>query len=307
MKKLLLPLTLILCMAVLVLGACGTSKTNAGSTNSGGSSNSSSSSSSNSALAKLQKQGYVTVGFANEKPYAYKDDNGQLTGEAVAIAKAVFKQLGVPKVKGQLADWGQLIPGLKAGKFDVITAGMAINPKRCKQVAFGEPEIKYGEGMVVKKGNPLNLHSYKDIANNPKAKVSVMAGATENDFLKSEGVKASQIQSAPDIPATFAAVESGRAAATTGTGMTLKMALKSANSKDLEYVPDFTQPNVPGVPSYGGAAFSQNNTALRDAYNKELKKLKDSGQILDLIKPFGFTQHDNIITKDVTTAQLCQG
>lgn len=316
MKKFFLSLAMI-GMAVLVLSACGSTSSKTSASNSGSSSsssNSSNSSSSNSstsstdpALAKLQKQGYVTVGFANEKPYAYKDNNGQLTGEAVAIAKAVFKQLGVPVVKGKLADWSQLIPGLKAGKFDVITAGMAINPKRCKQVAFGEPEIKYGEGLVVKKGNPLKLHSYKDIANNPKVKVSVMAGATENNFLKQEGVKASQIQSAPDIPATFAAVQSGRAAATTGTGMTLKMALKSANANDLQYVSDFTQPNIKGIPSYGGAAFSKNNTGLRDAYNKVLEQLKQNGKILPLIQPFGFTKHDNIITKNITTKQLCNG
>lgn len=285
---------IVLVLSIFLVSACGSSTT-------------SSASNGGDLLAKLKKQGYVTVGFANEKPYAYKDDNGELKGEAVAIASAVFKKLGVPKVKGHLASWKELIPGLKAGKFDVITAGMAINPKRCKQVAFGEPEIKYGEGLVVKTGNPKDLHSYKDIAANPNVKVSVMSGATENAFLKSEGVKANQIQHADDIPATFAAVEAGRADATTGTGMTLKMALKSANANDLEFVQDFKQPNVKGVPSYGGAAFRKDNTALRDAYNKELKKLKDNNKILDLIKPFGFTDHFNIIKKNITTADLCKG
>lgn len=297
MKKKLFSIV-VLCLSIFLVAACGSTSTssNGGNGKSGG-----------DLLAKLKKQGYVTVGFANEKPYAYKDDNGELKGEAVAIAKKVFKNLGVPEVKGHLASWKELIPGLKAGKFDVITAGMAINPKRCKQVAFGEPEIKYGEGLIVKKGNPKNLHSYKDIAANSDVKVSVMSGATENGFLKTEGVKASQIQHADDIPATFSAVESGRADATTGTGMTLKMALKSANANDLEFVQDFTQPNVPGVPSYGGAAFRKDNTALRDAYNKELKKLKDNNQILGLIKPFGFTEHFNVIKKDITTKQLCKG
>lgn len=34
------------------------------------------------ALDKARREGYVTVGFANEKPYAYATPDGQLTGEA---------------------------------------------------------------------------------------------------------------------------------------------------------------------------------------------------------------------------------
>ena len=61
-----------------------------------------------------------------------------------------------------------------------------------------------------------------------------------------------QITNAEDIPATFSAVESGRADATTGTEMTIKMALESVNSTKLEFVEGFEQPDVEGVPSYGG-------------------------------------------------------
>ena len=151
----------------------------------------------------------MKVGFANEKPYAYEED-GELKGGAVAIAKAVFENLGIEEVDGQLSDFGQLIPGLGAGKFDVITAGMAITPDRCDSVDFGEPEMQYGEGLIVAKGNPENLTSYADIAANPEITVAVMSGATEKDFMIREGVDEKQIMMVPDIPASFAAVESGK-------------------------------------------------------------------------------------------------
>src|SRR5690606_15088518 len=109
------------------------------------------------------------------------------------IAKAVFKELGVDKVEGHLSDFGQLIPGLQAGKFDVITAGMAVLPERCEQVDFGELEIMYGEGLIVQKGNPENLHSYEDIAANPDITVAVMSGTTEIEFLQEIGVSEDQI------------------------------------------------------------------------------------------------------------------
>ncbi|WP_085523650.1 ectoine/hydroxyectoine ABC transporter substrate-binding protein EhuB [Tuberibacillus sp. Marseille-P3662] len=291
---------LVLCLSLILLSACGSSdETSSGDSDSG------SGNGSKSKLAELKDKGTVTVGFANEKPYAYKED-GELKGEAVAIAKEIFKNLGVDKMKGKLADFGQLIPGLKAGQFDVITAGMAIQPKRCEEADFGEPELKYGEGIVVQKGNPKDIHSYEDIANNSDINVSVMSGATEIGFLKSQGVSEKQINQAPDIPATFSAIQSGRADVTTATEMTLKMAVESADQSKLEFVTDFEQPDVEGVPSYGAAAFSKDSDELRKAYNKELKKLKDNGKLLELVKPSGFGER-NLIKKDLTTEDLCKG
>ncbi|WP_039042487.1 ectoine/hydroxyectoine ABC transporter substrate-binding protein EhuB [Sporosarcina sp. ZBG7A] len=261
---------------------------------------------SGSKLEDLKEKGVVKVGFANEKPYAYEED-GELQGAAVAIAKAVFENLGIDEVDGKLSEFGNLIPGLGAGKFDVITAGMAITPDRCKNVAFGEPEIKYGEGLIVETGNPMNLKSYKDIAANPDVKVAVMSGATEKEFMIKEGVAESQIMMVPDIPASFSAVESGRAAVTTGTEMTIKMALESANIDKLEFVNEFEQPEIEGVPSYGAAAFLNEDDELREAYNAELKKMKENGEIAALIEPFGFTEEMNTVDNDITTESVCSG
>src|SRR5699024_11266402 len=116
-------------------------------------------------------------------------------------------------------DYSHIEPCIGECKFDVIILGLGITPDRCENAAFGKPDMKYGEGLIVQKGNPENLKSYTDIADNENATISIMSGATENDFVVSEGVDESQIQSAPDIPATIAAVESGRADATTGTEM----------------------------------------------------------------------------------------
>ncbi len=262
--------------------------------------------SSENILTSLQDKGHVKVGFANEKPYAYEED-GELKGAAVDIAKAIFKNLGVEEVDGHLSDFQQLIPGLNAGKFDVITAGMAITPDRCTNVAFGEPEMKYGEGLIVESGNPMNLHSYQEIAANPEITVAVMSGATEKAFLLAEGVAESQITMVPDIPASFSAVESGRAHATTGTEMTIKMALESSNQDKLDFVNDFEQPNIEGVPSYGAAAFRLDNEALKDAYNAELKKLKESGELAAIIEPYGFTEEMNVVGLEVTAESVCSG
>jgi polar amino acid transport system substrate-binding protein len=211
-------------------------------------------------------------------------------------------------VDGKLSDFSQLVSGLNAGQFDAITAGMAINPDRCENVAFGEPEMQYGEGFIVPKGNPKNLHSYKDVADNPDINVSIMEGTTEFGFMESEGVDSKQMKSAPDIPSTFSAVESGRADVTTGTEMTIKMALESANNDKLEFFEDFEQPDVEGVPSYGAAAFNQDDEDLVKEYNKALKKLKEDGTVAKLLEKNGFNGETNSVNDDsITTKKICKG
>ncbi|WP_088051115.1 ectoine/hydroxyectoine ABC transporter substrate-binding protein EhuB [Virgibacillus dakarensis] len=293
MKKTLL--ISVCCLVLIMLAACGSDDASGDGGKSG------------NLLDELKEKGTVTVGFANEEPYAYQTDDGELKGAAVDIATAVFKELGVDNVKGQLADFKQLIPGLNAGKFDVVTAGMAITPDRCENADFGEPEMMYGEGLIVQKGNPLDLHSYKDLAEK-NATVSIMSSATENEFVKKEGVSEEQIQSAPDIPATFSAVESGRADATTGTEMTVKMALESSGNDKLEFVEDFEQPeDIEGVPSYGAAAFHKDNDKLREAYNEKLAELKESGKIAELLEANGFNGETNSVPDGITAESVCSG
>ncbi|MFC3420154.1 ectoine/hydroxyectoine ABC transporter substrate-binding protein EhuB [Salinicoccus hispanicus] len=284
---------------VLVLGACGNGDSESG--DSGGGSDK---------LAELQESGTINVGFANEPPYAYQDsDSGELEGAAIDIATAVFEEMGIENVEGHLTDWGELIPGVQAGQYDVITAGMAILPDRCENALFAEPEMQYGEGLVVAAGNPHDIHSYADIADNPDVTVALMEGTTQFDFLDQEGVDPSQIMSVGDIPGQLSAVQSGNADVTAATEATLRAAYESLDSEDVEIVEDFEQPDIEGIPSFGAAAFNLEDEGLREAYNEALATLKEDGTIDGILDDSeGFTADNNRVEVDgMTTEQLCAG
>jgi polar amino acid transport system substrate-binding protein len=254
---------------------------------------------------RVKKQGYVTIGFANEKPYAYMTPDGKLTGEAVEVARTVLTRLGIHEMKGEITEFGSLIPGLKAKRFDMITAGMFIKPERCKEVAFADPEYSIGEAIAVKKGNTVNIHSYQDIAVNPKVKVAVMTGAIEADYLQKSGVSAAQIVTVPDQPSAIAALQAGRADAVTMTGPSLHSVLDAVKDPSIEKVMDFQQPAFEGksVRGYGATAFRNEDKDFRDAFNRELQKLKQSGELFKMIQPFGFTKQE--LPGNVTAEQVC--
>lgn len=260
-------------------------------------------------LAKIKQQGYIDVGFANEDPYGYANTSGQLTGESPEIARYVFHQID-PKIKleGVLTEFGSLIPGLQARRFDMVAAGMFITPARCKQVTFTNPNYTIGEALLVAKGNPKNLHSYEDIAKNPNARLAVESGAVEGGYAKDVGVKESQLVEVPDPPSGLAAVETGRADGFSLTSVSIQQLVMKSGSTKVEVADPFHQPIINGkkLVNYGGFAFRKSDTALISAVNEHLASFIGSSAHLKLVKPFGFTQV-NVPPKNVTSAAICSG
>nr|WP_306812702.1 ectoine/hydroxyectoine ABC transporter substrate-binding protein EhuB [Paenibacillus soyae] len=294
-------MAILLLLPALLLSACGG---NGGNTASGG--NGGNAGESKTTLEKAVEQGYVTIGFAGENPYAYKDENGELTGEAVEIARVILERLGIKEMRGEISEFSALIAGLNAERFDMITAGMFINPDRCQAVLFADPEYSIGEGLAVKAGNPLALNSYKAIAENKDAKVAVMAGAVEIGYLEASGVAESQMVIVQNQDDAISALQTGRADAMTMTGPALQSRLDEAADSSIERVMDFEQPVVDGksVRGYGATAFRMEDTSFRDAFNAELAKMKESGELLEILQPFGFTEQE--LPGDMTAQQLCE-
>ena len=78
----------------------------------------------------------VKIGYANEPPFAFTLTDGTITGESPEILKHVLANMGITKIEPVLTEWGSLIPGLRAKRFDIIAAGMFVLPKRESRVRF---------------------------------------------------------------------------------------------------------------------------------------------------------------------------
>ncbi|PTB20329.1 ectoine/hydroxyectoine ABC transporter substrate-binding protein EhuB [Trinickia symbiotica] len=251
-------------------------------------------------LQRIQRTGEVRIGYANEAPFAYTTPDGKVTGESPEIAKKVFAKLGVKKVDGVLTEWGSLIPGLKAGRFDVIAAGMYITPERCQQVAFADPQYQIQDTLLVQKGNPKNLHSYSDVAK-ADAKLAVMSGTAEVGYSQQDGVKTDQLQQVPDTTAQLQAVRERRVDAAVGTALTMK-ALAKKDPSQVEAVEGFK--DDPKHTGYGALAFRQEDTDLREAVDKVLHSWLGTPDHLQTVAPFGFDK-SNLTNK--TAAEICSG
>jgi polar amino acid transport system substrate-binding protein len=259
-----------------------------------------------STLDRIQREGVIRVGYANEAPYAYMDpETDTLTGEAPEILRVVMRELGVEKVEGVLTEFGALIPGLKANRFDVIAAGMYITPERCTQIAFSNPSYTIGEAFVVRKGNPKGLHSYEDVAKDETATLGVMAGAVERGYARDIGIPDDRVVVFPDNVSGLEGVQAQRVDAFAGTSLTIQTMLAKSNHEGIELAQPFTDPVIDGksIRGYGAFGFRPDEPELHDAFNEKLGGFIGSPEHLALIKPFGFTEAN--LPGDVTAADLC--
>ncbi|MDN6134938.1 MAG: transporter substrate-binding domain-containing protein, partial [Brevibacterium sp.] len=201
-----------------------------------------------STLQKAVDAGKITVGFAGEAPYSFEKD-GELQGASVAMAKAVFKELGVDDVEGVNTEFGSLIPGVNADRFDAISAGMSILPERCEQAAFGNPEFMYTTALMTKEGKQNGMKNLDDVKKEG-AKLATMTGAIESDYAKSLGIKTQEVGTPQD---GMDAVTTGRADVFALTGISLNWMAKNNEDAGVEVSESFVQ-EVDGVPQIGAGA-----------------------------------------------------
>ncbi|HSU04639.1 MAG TPA: ectoine/hydroxyectoine ABC transporter substrate-binding protein EhuB [Acetobacteraceae bacterium] len=258
-------------------------------------------------LEQTKKQGYIRAATANEIPYGYMDESGKAAGIGPDVAVAVVKSLGIPEIEWVVTPFGSLIPGLKANRFDFVAAEQNILPDRCKQVEFTEPNSSYGEGLLVKAGNPKGLHSYEDIKKDTSLKVAIVSGADQLDFLHALGVPDSQMVMIPNNADALSTIETGRADAYAATELTV--ARLAAHSKDVAAAQPFKDPVVNGKPirSYGGFSFRKQDADLYKAFNAALIAFKKTPDYKKILTSYGLSEQSVEAAQTKTMAELCAG
>ncbi len=259
-------------------------------------------------LAELQEEGTITVGFAGEAPYSFQNEAGELVGASVALQERIWGELGIDNVEGVETQWNQLIPGLNAGHFDVVAAGMSILPERCEAAIFSDPEFQYTTALMVEEGNPFDVHDMQDIqeAQDDGIRMAAMSGAIEATYAADLGIEATEVGNPQD---GMDLITGGRADVFALTGISLNWMLDNAAGDPNVEVTDTFVAVIDGVEQYGagGTVFRPEDTDMRDAYNEKLAEIVASEEeYLSVVGDWGFTEGERP-QGDFTTEQLCAG
>jgi len=106
-------------------------------------------------LAQAKDWKTVVIGMEGAyEPYNLTDPSGKIVGFEPDLALDLCARIKVEcKIIAQ--DWDGMIPGLQAGKFDVIMDGMSITDERKKSIDFSNPYSATPAAFVAAKDGPF--------------------------------------------------------------------------------------------------------------------------------------------------------
>ena len=245
----------------------------------------------------------LRVAYYNFAPFAYVDEAGDVIGEQVEILRHVMGEMGLKIQSETSTEWGNLIPGLKAGRFDVVAAAMFVTPKRCGEVAFSEPTFGIQQAIVVAKGNPDGLVAYESVRDSG-ATLAAIAGTAQVDWAKSVGVEDAMIMQVPDTPTGLAAVKAGRASGFAIDAPGARLAVASEGGGDFEMLEPFSQVGGKSASPHGAYAFRQDEAAFIEKFNRTLTAFLGTPEHIAIMEAHGLERSE---LPSRSTADLCSG
>lgn len=129
---------------------------------------------------KVEKKGEFVLGLDDSfPPMGFRDENGEIVGFDVDIAKEVCSRLNI-KLKLQPINWDAKEQELNSGKIDCIWNGFTITEERKNKLLFTEPYMKNRQVLIVNAGATFKTQS--DLKGK---KLGLQAGSSAADALNS--------------------------------------------------------------------------------------------------------------------------
>jgi polar amino acid transport system substrate-binding protein len=252
-----------------------------------------------SLMERADKGDPIRIGFANEIPFAYPGDDGSPKGFVNVFTIAVLKKMGYENIEPVQTEWGGLIPGLNADRFDIVTGGMNILASRCENIAFSEPMATVGDGFIVAPGNPKAIGNYESVAKSGAIMVTG-AGYSNIEAAKAAGVAEANIMQVPGPTEILAAVKSARADAGAGTYFTMKQLADSSGG-----TVEATDPSAMPESSFNwaGIGFRKADQAFLDKFNAAMKEYIGTDEMLAAVAEYGYAKGS--LPGDKTTEWVC--
>ena len=128
---------------------------------------------SDQSLKAIQDKKVFVLGLDDSyPPMGYRDENGEIVGFDIDVAREVCSRLGV-ELKTQPIDWSAKELELLSKNIDCIWNGFTVTEERKEKILFSEPYLKNRQVIIVRNDGEIN-----SIASLSGKKVGVQAGSS---------------------------------------------------------------------------------------------------------------------------------
>ena len=279
-KKLLSTLLTVSMIAALAVG-CGNSSSGEDS----GDSQDSSSDGEQTTYEKIMEKGVMTVGTEGTyQPFTYHDENDELTGYDVEVAKAIGEKMGV-EVEFSEITWEGLLASLDNGTVDLVLNQAGVTDEREEKYDFTDPYL-YSYIALITTGDNTEIDSWesargKKTSLNVSSNYAAIAEEYEMDITASETFS-------KDIELLTA----GRTDCVINNTIAFNDYLVQKPDVDIKIVDVQEDADTVAIPIPKG------NEDLVDAVNKAIKELQNDGTLTKLSEQFLGKDFSHELTPD---------
>ena len=219
-------------------------------------------------LAALKAKGEIVVAPAGAwAPWTYHDEQGNLVGFDVEVAKAIADKLGVTATFAE-TEWDGIFAGLDAGRYDIAANGVEVTDERAEKYNFTTP-YGYIRTALIVRGDNDDITSFADLAGKHTAN---SIASTYMTLAESYGATAVGVDT---LDQTIQMVLSGRADATLNAEVSFYdyMAVHpDANIKVVALTDDASRVSIP-------VRKDEKSASLLEAINQAIAELDEEGEL----------------------------
>lgn len=213
-------------------------------------------------------------------PMGFLDENNELTGFDIEMAKAVGEKLGIP-VEFQTIDWSMKEQELNQGNIDLIWNGYSVTDERAEKVLFTDAYLDNKQVVVTMADS--GIQSLADL--NGKV-VAVQADSSAIEAIEANPEIGDTFADRPEFATNDEAImdmEAGRSDAVVADSVLLNYVISHKDDPSKYVILD---------EDFGSEQFAvgvrKEDTALCEAINNAFKELKADGTVGELsVKWFG--------------------
>lgn len=214
----------------------------------------------------------IVVGLDdNFPPMGFKDENNEIVGFDIDLAKEATKRLG-RDVEFKAIDWSSKEAELKSGRVNVLWNGLDITDKRKENMLFSDPYMDNRQIIFVKKG-ATGITDEQSLAGKT---VGTQSASTAEEYIDGSDFfknKVKEVKKYSDFVSAFMDLENGRVDAVIGDEIVGRYYMsKHPDTIDAVDV-------AVGPVSQFGIAFAKDNQKLRDDVQKVLDEMVKDGTV----------------------------
>lgn len=225
-------------------------------------------------LELIQDKGELVLGLDDSFPPMGYNDNGEIVGFDIDVAREVCAILGV-ELKLQPIDWNSKEMELNTGNIDCIWNGMSVSPEREEAMSLSIPYLDNHMALVVLPDSGIS--TVKDMAGK---KLAVQTGSTAEEALDApEGadLKAAvaEVNGFADNLTALMDLETGASDAVLIDDVVANY-LIATSGKNMVVLNDFLYAENYAI------GFRKEDVALTEAVNDALRQLKENGKLAEI-------------------------